>query len=262
MTPDIESMLKPLSWDSSYFGIAVARIEASDIDDRTLHDLLVLSRQKKISLVYWAAQTSRNVPDEILQEFSGSHLDRKATFVVDLDSWVSPDAGDYRKPLVSISEYPRGPASAPVLELGRAANAFSRFVNDPRIPLAKANEMFEIWTNKSTLGEMADVVLVAHPSDSSDAIVGMVTVSRRQDGGQIGLIAVDPNVRCVGVGTALVHAAHRWMVGAGLTRGWVVTQLANANACRLYERTGYKLHQLEEVYHFWPLAGQKSPSSG
>ncbi len=254
MAPLIESMLKPLSWDSAHFGVAVARIEPADIDDRTLQDLLVISRQRKFSLVYWAAEGSREVPDTILQEFSGSRVDQKATYVVDLGSGTSPAAGDCRERLVRIMEYPRGPAAAPLLELGRAAGAFSRFVNDPRIPLTKANELFEIWTKKSTLGEMAAAVFVAQRADARDAIVGMVTLSRRQDGGQIGLIAVDPNLRGIGVGTALVHSANRWTVAAGLSRGWVVTQRANANACRLYERSGYRLYQLEEIYHFWPLA--------
>ena len=209
----IESMLKPLSWDSAHFGVEVAKIEAADIDDRTLQDLLVLAEQKGFSLVYWAAGVAR-VPDDILQRFSGLRVDRKATYVVDLDSWSSQDAVDCRESFVRIIEYPRGPAAGPLLELGRAANVFSRFVNDPRIPAGKANELFEIWINKSTLGEMAEVVLVAQRAETPAGVpplggisarippkggtptdmvpVGMVTVSRRQDGGQIGLIAVDP----------------------------------------------------------------------
>ncbi len=254
MAISLESMLKPLSWDSAHFGVEVARIEPADIDDRTLQDLLVISRQKKFSLVYWAARGSRKVPDAILHGFCGSRVDQKVTYVVDLDSWTCQDTGDCRDPSVRIREYPRGPAAAPLLELGRTANAFSRFVNDPRIPFTKADELFEIWTEKSTRGEMAEVVFIAQRADSHDAIVGMVTVSRRQDGGQIGLIAVNPNVRGIGVGTALVHSANRWIVGAGPSKGWVVTQRANTNACRLYERTGYRFCQLEEVYHFWPLA--------
>jgi ribosomal protein S18 acetylase RimI-like enzyme len=284
----IESMLKPLSWDSAHFGVAVARIEPADIDDRTLHDLLAIARRRQFALVYWAAQEARKVHDDILREFSGSHVDQKATYAIDLESWNSQDPGacragtlypadtdhEYMVPdpwsAVRILEYPRGPAAAPLLELGRAAGAFSRFVNDPRIPLTKANELFEIWTQKSTLGEMADVVFVAQRADSpghplGSAIVGMVTVRApcrapcthgrggRQDGGQIGLIAVDPNVRGSGIGTALVHSANCWIVAAGLPRGWVVTQRANTAACRLYERSGYRLRQLEEVYHFWPL---------
>ena len=134
--------------------------------------------------------------------------------------------------------------------------------------MTKADELFEIWTKKSTLGEMADVVFVAHRAAPDDAIVGMATVSRRHGhhvimvGGQIGLIAVHPDARGMGVGTALVHSANRWTISSGLSKGWVVTQRANTNACRLYERTGYKLHQMEDVYHFWPMAGQNpSPQS-
>ena len=149
------------------------------------------------------------------------------------------------------------PALPPVLELGRQAASFSRFVADPRIPPSKATELFDIWTNRSTLREMADLVLVANPAGSSD-IVGMVTVALRQDGGQIGLIAVDPKLRGLGIGTALVHSANRWTAGKGLIQGWVVTQAVNTSACRLYERTGYVLYQVERFYHSWPCVDEKS----
>jgi dTDP-4-amino-4,6-dideoxy-D-galactose acyltransferase len=249
-----DSMLKPLPWDSAHFGIDVARIEPAKIDDCALEDLLLLSKRKKFSLVYWTAPASRNVPAEILQKFSGRHVDRKATYVLDFSSWTGRAEKDFGQPHVSIVKYPRGAATAALRKLGRAAGEFSRFVVDPRIPLTKANELFEVWADKSTAGEMAEAVFVAGREDRREAIVGLVTVSREQDDGQIGLIAVDSNYREMGIGTALVRAANRWMLGNNLARGWVVTQGANSNACRLYGRLGYKLHHVENVYHFWPLA--------
>ena len=42
------------------------------------------------------------------------------------------------------------------------------------------------------------------------------------------------------------------MLAHGASRAIVVTQLDNASACRLYERSGYRLADLRNFYHFWP----------
>jgi GNAT superfamily N-acetyltransferase len=256
MTFALESLLKPLDWDSAHFGLKVGRIESPDIDDSDLCDLLIAAGHNGFSLLYWATRDSRHLPENILNRCSGFHVDRKTTYLIDLgrQAFRKPSADPSRA--VRVVEYPRKPASAALLRLGRAASALSRFVRDPHVQPAKTAELYDIWTNKSTLGEMADVVFVARFADFPEDEVGMVTVAKERDDGRIGLIAVDSMVRGIGIGTALVKAANDWMAGKDLARGWVVTQGGNAKACRLYEAAGYRVYRAENVYHFWPLKGQ------
>jgi hypothetical protein len=47
-------------------------------------------------------------------------------------------------------------------------------------------------------------------------------------------------------------AIHRWMLGRGVKQSTVVTQLVNIAACKLYERLGYHLINVQHYYHFWP----------
>jgi GNAT superfamily N-acetyltransferase len=80
----------------------------------------------------------------------------------------------------------------------------------------------------------------------------MITVQVTAGIGNIGLIAVAETHRGRGIGSLLIAEAHRWMSAAGATKSTVVTQAANAPACRLYKRTGYSLEHAENYYHFWP----------
>jgi dTDP-4-amino-4,6-dideoxy-D-galactose acyltransferase len=79
----------------------------------------------------------------------------------------------------------------------------------------------------------------------------MVTLEDRDGIGTIGLIAVDPEREKRGLGRSLVQAAQSWFAKEGFEQGRVVTQAANAAACRLYEKCGYSLVKTEHFYHFW-----------
>ena len=102
------------------------------------------------------------------------------------------------------------------------------------------------------MGELADAVLVAGGGTHRDDPVGLITVSLAGEQGSIGLIAVDESARGRGIGSRMIHAAHRWLLGHGARNVEVVTQLDNHKACRLYEKCGYIHAELQHVYHFWP----------
>jgi ribosomal protein S18 acetylase RimI-like enzyme len=80
----------------------------------------------------------------------------------------------------------------------------------------------------------------------------MITVKVADRIGNIGLVAVAESHRGRGIGSQLIESAHRWMINRGAATTTVVTQAANAAACRLYKRAGYTVAQAENVYHFWP----------
>jgi ribosomal protein S18 acetylase RimI-like enzyme len=103
----------------------------------------------------------------------------------------------------------------------------------------------------STLGEMADQVLVACGTDPLSDCLGMISYSIVEAGARIGLIAVRDQARGKGIGSALIAAAHREMAKRGARMATVCTQCANVPACRLYERLGYHLDEVQNVYHFW-----------
>ena len=163
----------------------------------------------------------------------------------------SPSLSSARSASYRIGEFPRGPASRELLQLSIVAGGNSRFQVDPRIPADKFRELYEVWMNRSTLRELADVVLVATPTDASDDFVGVITLSATEGAGQIGLLAVREDHRGQGVATLLMAAAHDWLRRQDVAQTSVVTQLENLAACGLYSRWNYEIVEVRKWFHFW-----------
>jgi dTDP-4-amino-4,6-dideoxy-D-galactose acyltransferase len=244
-----QETLEPLLWDSQHFGFRVARIKEAELGEPELRQALFVARRDKNRLVYWAADPRVEVSQSILWEFHGLLVDRKATFrktlvaaEADSDSWISG----------RIAEHPRSEPGLALVRLAISAGAYSRFRRDPRVHEESFRRLYELWINRSVLGELADVVLVADRGTGLDDPVGLITLSLAGRQGSIGLIAVDESARGCGIGSKMIRAAHRWLLAHGVRNVEVVTQLDNQIACRFYEKCGYAHAALQHVYHFWP----------
>lgn len=245
-------MLKELVWDSDHFGFRVAQIESWDLAEEALEDTLQAARRAGVTLVYWAASPDRVVPDSLLALYGGALVDWKVTFGADLARLEQGGRNDESP--VAVQEFHPGPATPPLVELGIAAGAYSRFWTDRRIDREKAESLYAIWIDRCACRELADVVLVAHPRDRAEAMQGMITVRLQAGIGSIGLVAVDRHCRGKGVGRRLLQAAHDWMADRSVRRARVVTQRSNEPACHLYRRAGYEVEEVRQLYHFWPQA--------
>ena len=67
----------------------------------------------------------------------------------------------------------------------------------------------------------------------------------------IGLLAVDEEARGKSIGKLLMHAAFIKCRDLGYKEVQVVTQKANATACAFYEKLGFRIEKVENIYHFW-----------
>ena len=249
-----------LKWECDHFGFPVAQLTRAQLTDDALAAALGLARERGIRLLVWAAPDGRRVPDTLLKEYDGTLVDRKATFHRLLQA---EETGHDPAPADRCRVEPYGePRPSPALdELAISAGVFSRFRVDRRLPQEKFESMYRRWIERSVSGELADAVLVATVADRDDApqdsLAGMVTLSEAEGIGSIGLIAVAGAHRGLGIGSRLMHAAHQWMRDRDAHEATVVTQMANAPACRLYERFGYRVSRLQHYYHFWPPAGSR-----
>ncbi len=248
--------LERLLWDSAHFGMSVAWLRGAPFDEPALRLAIESAREAGIHLLYWAAELQDSVPGALLRELGGDEVDRKATFKAALHE--SRD-GEPDGRLV-ISHYPVGPPSPRLIALAVAAGAYSRFRRDPRIPSERFHALYERWITRSTLGEIADAVLVARARETPDDPIGLVTLSITEAAGSIGLIAVEQKSRGCGVGSFLLRRGHHWLASCGAQSVSVVTQLDNQPACRLYEKAGYQRCDVKLVYHFWPQAVPRASS--
>jgi dTDP-4-amino-4,6-dideoxy-D-galactose acyltransferase len=245
-----------LDWECEHFGFPVAQVSRADLSDAALGDTLRQARAADVRLAVWPTGETREVAADITAEFGGKLVDRKATFSMPTSDSLAVDVTADRS-CPAIVRYTATTASPGLTELAIAAGKYSRFHVDLAFPAEKFQAMFRTWIERSVRGELADAVLVAAADRSGNDKqaqpdpAGMITLAESGGVAQIGLIAVAGAMRGRGIGTALIHAAHRWMQTRGAVEARVVTQLANLPACHLYERAGYHLSRVQNVYHFW-----------
>jgi dTDP-4-amino-4,6-dideoxy-D-galactose acyltransferase len=240
--------IERLPWDSAHFGRPVARLHATSLDATALRLAIESARAAGIHLVYFTVDRQDSLPEALLLELVGYEVDRKATFCARLNG----DCSIVLENGLVISRYPTRPPSPRLIELAISAGGHSRFRRDPRIPTERFQALYERWITRSTLGEIADLVLVASERDKPDETIGLVTLANTESAASIGLIAVESEARGRGVGTSLLRGSHQWLAARGARRVSVATQLENHAACRLYEKAGYQLASVKLVYHFWP----------
>ncbi len=237
---------KILDWDSVFFGFTVARILPKKLEAQELKTLLGAMKDQGVRLAYWAMDSADNVSNDASKSCKGFMADRKTTYAIDahamrkrLDLVVAGTGVDLFTDLLPTPE---------LESLAIQAGLYSRFRLDPQIPEDRFEELYRLWIQKSVSGELAEKVFVIRDAGK---IVGMTTVGEKDGRGDIGLLAVDNSVRGKSLGCTLVLAAQKWALGRGFQVAQVVTQGDNLPACRFYEKSGYHVDKVENIYHFW-----------
>lgn len=227
-----------LDWDTKHFGFKTARLHHPN----NLQDTLRLLRAEGVALAYlFLAAEDKRAQQEALQA-GGVLVDEKRTYAGEIQKIAA------QTPAQEVEAY-QGEARPDLLALAVESGRYSRFRVDPRFPVECFTRLYHEWMINSLKGEIAEKVFVVRRGAQ---ITGMVTLDQRPGRANIGIIAVAESERGKGLGKALVGAGARWALTQNLSQGQVLTQGANQEACRLYERCGYSLEKTELVYHFWP----------
>jgi dTDP-4-amino-4,6-dideoxy-D-galactose acyltransferase len=236
-----------LDWDSNFFGYKVARILPPRISVPELSATLADMKKKGITLAYWASDPEDATSQAAARTSNAFLADKKVTYVISAQEIQSVTSSLTRSDLL-VEEY-HAVVPTPELEaLALQAGVFSRFTIDPHIPDDRFVELYKIWIRRSVAREIAAMVFVIRREGT---IAGMVTVGEKNGRADIGLIAVDVTLRGQDAGTALVQAAQSWGIANGFDLAQVVTQGDNLPACRFYEKCGYRVDKVENIFHFW-----------
>ena len=226
-----------LDWDSSFFGHNIYSVRANSAEDfvESVNEL----KRSNAELVYvFAAHKAREL-DDVIRSMGGELYDQKVVYRKDsLSSGVSCPQ--------FVKEY-KGKETEQLYDLALSAGHESRFRKDPRLN-SQFRALYKIWLENSLAGRIADRVYV---SQDNEGINGFVTCVVKDNCGVIGLIATAENRQGRGIGRALVEAAESYYKDRGIGKSLVVTQLANKRACSFYERCGFEVDVIENVYHLW-----------
>ncbi|TDH28047.1 GNAT family N-acetyltransferase [Segetibacter sp. 3557_3] len=229
---------KRLDWDSRFFNLEIiaAHQQIASADD--LVDLASLMRQEQLDLAYLYTKGPFNLV--IPTGFEMILADQKVTYHKQVVGTTEANP--------HITDYTQNYANDKLQMLALESGFYSRFNVDPHFNRQQFEGLYTSWLDASIKKQIADAVLVY---TLGTAILAFITLSKKNNLGKIGLLAVDPGYRNKGIGKRLLNAAENWFIKQGLSQAEVVTQLANKPACKLYESAGFRLHSVEHVYHVW-----------
>lgn len=224
--------LSRLNWDSNFFGLNIGKLVLSDEDEFLKPDI---ERLLDYDLVYIFANHGYKMPDV------GANL---------VDCKVI-----YRKSIVCSVEsnsnviiFPENKPSQDLYALALQSGEYSRFRLDDKMPAGSYEKLYRRWIEQSVSKIMANDVLCYYYNGK---IVGMVTVVVKDNVGSIGLVAVDSSCRGLGIGSALLESVDSYLFGKGVYVVEVATQLDNTKACSWYEKNGYVVDSMTDIYHWW-----------
>lgn len=147
--------------------------------------------------------------------------------------------------------------------LAMISGEWSRFRVDTNIRKQVYDDLFCKWIDNSVNRSLADEVFVAQ--NSSGENVGFVTVKRRGNVCNIGLLAVSSSCRRQGVAKMLLSRAALWVLETEISLQQslvtIVTQGSNIAACSCYESFGFMKSSIQNIHHIWLPQGLIEPSS-
>jgi dTDP-4-amino-4,6-dideoxy-D-galactose acyltransferase len=239
---------KPLPWDTDFFNIAIARVDAEAPAGPPLRKTLRAHFDGGTALVYLFSDTP--IPEA---EFLGS-----AARTVDVGAKVyyAKALSEWEKVPVQVSSYPRGTVSDALYALALQSGICSRFRLDPGFRPGDFERLYRRWIENAVGRVIADEVFVWREGGVEK---GMVTVGVRGEIGDIGLLAVDSESRGRQIGQSLLRSAQNFLLDRGVRELGVWAQLRNTGACRFYEAQGFRRAACQYVYHCWAGASLPAP---
>jgi len=227
-----------LPWDSDFFGFKIGRIIVEKTDN--IVNILEIAKLTNYQLIYLFGDASFFVEDEILGRFNGLLADRKIVYLKEIKIKNEPSS--------FVSEYRDNKLSSEIEQLAYESGKYSRFKLDNHFRKDSFYQMYKVWIENSIKKQIADNVFITIVDNS---IKGVVTLKIDDKKGQIGLLAVSPNMQGKSHGKSLINICENELLSKGISKLEVTTQINNKQACTFYEKCGFKIKEITNIYHFW-----------
>ncbi|MES2480138.1 MAG: GNAT family N-acetyltransferase [Bacteroidota bacterium] len=233
------NMLQQLEWDSNFFGKKIAKIDSLEL----IKNAAQINRQIKESsfdLVYCFARQNEGNVEEIVNVIDNAvWVDGKVTYLKEVQKQVNIDLTF----IGSANEMENG-----LFDLAIQTGIYSRFHTDKRFEPDQYINLYKKWIENSVNRSIADEVGVWR---ENELLEGMITIGEKSGRADIGLVGVDQSARGKGIATQLLRFAENFAYNKGFKELQVVTQQQNEPACRLYEKYGFELESVVNIFHIW-----------
>lgn len=229
--------IRKLEWDSNFFGLRIGR---ADIQTKEEAEELA----SKVNLL--------KKEYDLLYVFDENHVGFKAK-----NSHLVDEKVLYSKPcepkqaFEEISIYERKTPSNSLYHLAHISGGYSRFKLDNRFPRGSFERLYNRWIENACPQNGSNKHIFEY---SIEGIAkGMITVDYAESGlAHIGLVSIDDNCQHRGIGTKIMSTVENYLYQLGYIHTLEVpTQKTNTDACRWYEKNGFKIKSIVDIYHWW-----------
>lgn len=220
-----------LDWDSNFFGYSVGKIS---VDNEVILDKSIIDGISA-KLIYIFSQ--QPLTKEQIKSTTAKLVDTKLLFVKAVENQLK----QYHF-ITELSEL-----GMDLINLAIQSGMHSRFNVDKNFRNNEFERMYNSWITKSILSDDIKVYGYTH----QNKLAGFITLSSKYNAADIGLIAVDQNLRGQNIGSKLLVMSDIYAEQKGLQEISVNTQLKNYLAVRFYLKNGFKIKNQTYIYHVW-----------
>lgn len=242
--PAPPALCELLPWDSDFFGVRVARVNAGRLTAERAAQINAWCARNAIDCLYFLADSDDATTTRLAEDHAYRLVDLRMTY-----AHAGVPATSPAPPL-----RPATAADLPALErIAAVSYTDSRYYYDPCFRREQCDALYTAWVRNS-VGGYADAVHIADEAGQVGGFISCHLTRAAGDGslrGSIGLVGVAENLRGRGVGGRLVGGALAWFARQGARPVTVVTQGRNLGAQKLYQRAGFTIQQVQLYYHKW-----------
>ena len=254
----VAAMVRPLPWDTEFFGIRMARLQVLRSPDSSMDGArgvvaaaLQESRDRGLQHLAVRLDVADTQTLQLLEDAGFRMMDALATYIYHHKREAPAPVKE-----MGVIRLFRPEDTESILEITREAyrGFLGRYHLDPHLPRERSDELYLAWARKSCAGEWAQVVLVTENSEgdisgwaSYRTIEPVSSVGQTPiQGGGLGACRRDRPGAYAGLIRA---AAVRIHGGGGVTE--CQTQLFNFSTIRIYEAVGTQFVRADYTLHAW-----------
>lgn len=228
--------VRKLDWDSEFFGMRIGRAEVSSEKDAVAlvgqrdalkgdYDLVYIFEDHGLGFCLPKAKLVDEKVVYTLQDTSQSEFNN------DVMIW------DARQ---SVTE--------DLLHLALVSGKYSRFKLDNAFPKGSYERLYTRWIEQSVKLNMATEVFCYMHDDTPK---GLITLDMKNGRGTVGLVAIHEECQNQGIGSLMMRHVIHYALQCRCEKLSVATQLCNVPACKLYEKNGFVIESVTDVWHWW-----------
>ena len=228
--------IRKLKWDSEFFCLQIGRVDLQTLDDAVDLALMHYDLKYQYDLLYVFSK------DCLSFDAIGAELvDEKVLYCKPCEP---------REQYNDISFYKHEVPSDDLYRLALVSGGYSRFKLDERLPKGSYERLYTRWIENACPKDGLNKQILTFFDDQNVA-KGMITIDYQDELGHIGLVAVEPDCQHQGIGGKIMSTLDGYLYGLGVKTLEVPTQKANKDACRWYEKNGFKVKSVTPIYHWW-----------